>query len=87
MCTGTQCKESAPDRDSPLGYLIASGIFVATCRAEPVGAYLSINAYLLKGAGERFETFGEPLCPFDQLIVRPFRHLELATVDYLVGQQ
>lgn len=52
MCTGTQCEESAPDRDSPLGYLIASGIFVATYRAVPVPHYLGVCTGPLKGSGQ-----------------------------------
>ena len=59
MCTGPQCEESGPDRDSPLGYLIASGIFVATYRAVPVTCYLGVEACLLKGVGKRFEPFGQ----------------------------
>ncbi len=48
MCTGPQWKQSGPDRDSPLGYLIASGIFVASYRAVPVASYLVIAQLLLK---------------------------------------
>src|SRR4029453_6126499 len=72
-----------PDRDSPLGYLIASGIFVATYRAVPVAFYLGVDAGLLKGTGERFEPFGEPLGSFDQLVVGALGHFELAAVDNL----
>ncbi len=52
MCTGPQWKQSGPDRDSPLGYLIASGIFVASYRAVPVALYLGVNARPLKGVGK-----------------------------------
>src|SRR5436190_11994001 len=79
--------DQGPDRDSPLGYLIASGIFVATYRAVPVGTYLGADARFLKGIGERFEPFGEPLRPFDQFVVRALGNLKLATVDDLVGKQ
>ena len=65
MCTGPQWKQSGPDRDSPLGYLIASGIFVATYRAVPVGSYLGVAAVLLKGIGEGFKPFGELLRSLD----------------------
>jgi hypothetical protein len=51
MCTGPRSILRSPDRDSPLGYLIASGIFVATYLAEPVAPYLSIRGGLLKGVG------------------------------------
>jgi hypothetical protein len=61
MCTEPQWKQSGPDRDSPLGYLIASGIFVATYRAVPVTCYLGVRRRLLKGIGDRFEAFGQPL--------------------------
>jgi hypothetical protein len=51
MCTEPQWKQSGSDRDSPLGYLIASGIFVATYRAVPVALYLGVDARSLKGVG------------------------------------
>src|SRR5687768_12516081 len=53
--------DQGPDRDSPLGYLIASGIFVASYRAVPVSPYLGAHTALLKGIGERFEPFGEAI--------------------------
>ena len=64
MCTGPQCEESGPDRDSPLGYLIASGIFVATYRAVPVAPYLGVYLRLLKGIGDRFQPFGKAFGAF-----------------------
>ena len=66
MCTGPQCEESGPNRDSPLGYLIASGIFVATYRAVPVTCYLGASVARLKGVGDGFEPLGEPVGAFDQ---------------------
>ena len=74
MCTGPQWKQSGPDRDSPLGYLIASGILLASYRAVPVTAYLGVNARPLKGIGEQLEPFGEALRPFDQF-GKHVRHL------------
>ena len=58
--------DQGPDRDSPLGYLIASGIFVASYRAVPVAFYLGVHARSLKGVGQCFEPFGEMLRPFDE---------------------
>ena len=66
MCTEPQWKQSGPDRDSPLGYLIASGIFVATYRAVPVASYLGVPVPGLKGIGDGFEPLGEPVGAFDQ---------------------
>ena len=40
--------DQGPDRDSPLGYLIASGIFVASYRAVPVASYLGGGTAVLK---------------------------------------
>ena len=73
MCTGPQWKQSGPDRDSPLGYLIASGIFVASYRAVPVALYLGVHARSLKGVGQCFEPFGEKLRPLDELRIRAGR--------------
>ena len=80
--------DQGPDRDSPLGYLIASGIFVATYRAVPVAAYLGVRARLLKGVGQRFEPFGETARPFDQFRrPGPSGISNSLPVDDLVGQQ
>ena len=79
--------DQGPDRDSPLGYLIASGIFVASYRAVPVELYLGAHTALLKGVGQRFEPFGEAVGPFDQPVVGSLGHFELAAVDDLVGEQ
>src|SRR5205085_930150 len=51
--------DQGPNRDSSLGDLIASGIFVASYRAVPVEPYLSVRALALKGLGERFEASRE----------------------------
>src|SRR5258705_588703 len=58
--------DQGPDRDSPLGYLIASGIFVASYRAVPVAPYLVACALALKGLGERFKAAGERFGARDQ---------------------
>jgi hypothetical protein len=79
--------DQGPDRDSPLGYLIASGIFVATYRAEPVSTYLGVDDRFLKGVGERFEPFGESSRPFDELCIRAIGKFEFLAVDDLVGEQ
>ena len=73
MCTGPQWKQSGPDRDSPLGYLIASGIFVASYRAVHVTLYLGVHARSLKGVCQSFEPFGEKLRPLDELRIRAGR--------------
>lgn len=64
MCTGSRSILRNPDRDSPLGYLIASGIFVATYRAVPVAPYLGVYLRLLKGIGDRFQPFGKAFGAF-----------------------
>jgi len=79
--------DQGPYRDSPLGYLIASGIFVATYRAVPVAFYLGVYTGSLKGLGQRFEPFGQASGPFDERIVRPFWHFKLPPIDDLVGEQ
>jgi hypothetical protein len=53
--------DQGPDRDSSLGYLIASGIFVASYRAVPVTYYLGVPSFALKGFGKRFEALGQSL--------------------------
>src|SRR4029453_5354929 len=79
--------DQGPDRDSPLGYLIASGIFVATYRAVPVAPYLGVRARSLKGVGQRFEPFGQTVRPIDQFLVRALGNLEFLPVDDLVSEQ
>ena len=81
-----------PDRDSPLGYLIASGIFVASYRAVPVELYLGVCALALKGFGERFEAAGERCRALDQRRVghgddRWRRGRVRILVHQLVGEQ
>jgi hypothetical protein len=61
--------DQGPDRDSPLGYLIASGIFVATYRAVPVAPYLGIHRRLLKGIGKGLEALGELGCTLDDAYI------------------
>ena len=65
--------DQGPDRDSPLGYLIASGIFVASYRAVPVSFYLGVYVRSLKGVGERFEPFGQPGRPLNEIFIRSLR--------------
>jgi hypothetical protein len=77
-----------PDRDSPLGYLIASGIFVASYRAVPVARYLRVRTLALKGLGKRFEPRSERFGATDELGVGRRRDLRGgfgAFVDQLVG--
>ena len=48
--------DQGPDRDSPLGDLIASGIFrKARTGQYPSLGYLGVRRLFLKGIGERFE--------------------------------
>jgi hypothetical protein len=79
--------DQGPNRDSPLGYLIASGIFVASYRAVPVASYLGVNARLLTGVGQRFEPIGQALRSSDELVIGTFGNLELTPIDDLVGEQ
>jgi len=65
--------DQGPDRDSPLGYLIASGIFVASYRAVPVALYLGVHVRLLKGVGQSFEPFGEKPGPLHEFGIGPSR--------------
>jgi len=58
-------------RDSSLGYLIASGMFMASYRAVPVALYLGDPGLVLKGLGKRLEPFGKLFGAADQLRVRP----------------
>src|SRR6187401_644198 len=87
MCTGPQWKQSGPDRDSPLGYLIASGIFVATYRAVPVALYLGAVAVLLKGVGKRFDAFGQFLGTFYQRRIEHGWKIDFPPIDDLVSEQ
>ena len=73
MCTGPQWKQSGPDRDSPLGYLIASGIFVASYRAVPVALYLGVHSRSLKCVGQCFEPLGEKLRTLHEFGIGPSR--------------
>src|SRR5213592_2586961 len=66
--------DQGPDRDSPLGYLIASGIFVASYRAVPVRPYLGARALILKRGCERFEALRERFGARGQYGVRSGRH-------------
>ena len=87
MCTGPQWKQSGPDRDSPLGYLIASGMFEGSYEAVPVAPYLGVRGRLLKSIGKRFEPIGKVDASFDQRRVGPGRDNVVAPVDDLVGKQ
>ena len=76
-----------PDRDSPLGYLIASGMFVSSYEAVPVADYLGVLVRSLKGVGDRFEPCGQSVGARDQFGIGPGRDFVLPAVDDLVGQQ
>ena len=77
-----------PTRDSPLGYLIASGIFVASYRVVPVGSYLGADTAFLKGHGERLDPLRKR---FDSRGQRRIdvghRGLHPGLFEQLVGQQ
>jgi len=74
-------------RDSSLGYLIASGMFMASYRAVPVCPYLGVRCVGLKGVGKRFELLREPFDALGKLRVRSGRCRRLRmVVDQLVGK-
>src|SRR6185295_9537473 len=85
--------DQGPDRDSSLGYLIASGIFVASYRAVPVDPYLGDGRVILKLLGERLEAPGERFGALHQRRVRAGRlggrrrHDVRAAFHQLVGQE
>ena len=82
----TYAPDQDPDRDSPLGYLIASGIFVASYRAVPVAPYLDGGDALLKGDGKRFDSLGQGLDPGAKRGV-DHRRLGAGLFEQLIGQQ
>ena len=79
--------DQGPNRDSPLGYLIASGIFEASYRAVPVAPYLGVDGPALKGVGNRFEPVGDLFGAFDQRRVGAGVDQIRSPVDDLVGEQ
>ena len=79
--------DQGPTRDSPLGYLIASGMFSCSYEAVPVSPYLGAKRASLKGVGERFKAIGDPLGAGDHLGVGAGIDLIGAAVDDLVGKE
>lgn len=77
-------------RDSSLGYLIASGMFVASYRAVPVQPYLGFRGATLKGPGKRFESFGKAFDSGGKFRVGRWRRWRCRfgpLFDQLVGEQ
>ena len=84
---GPYAPDQGPDRDRPLGYLIASGMFSCSYEAEPVAPYLGVLRVALKGVGKRFEPIGDAGRALDGLGIGAGVDLVGAAIDDLVGEQ
>lgn len=86
MCIGPWCNHHDPGRDSSLGSVIASGMFLGSYRAVPVAVYLGSLGSRLKASRNLLQPVGDPFGSLGNSRIRAARQTAIP-FDELIGKK